>query len=354
MTFDHRPSPTPTVPPPPARPRARARHRAAAALLAALTVAPLSACSASDAAERASGGERVLQVGQLGTAITEEALLAAAGEDENLGYSVHYSLFPSGPAFMEAVPSGAVDLATMADTPAIFAQVGKIPVKVVAVEDTVREGESTVEILARPGSGIESVPDLVGKKVAVLPATIMQYTVVRALEAEGLTYADITPVELPLADAVTALTRGDVDAIASLGATLEQARATGAVVVGDGDGITAGYSYVVATDAALADEQKAADVADYVARLGRARQWAVEHPAQWATTYAELTGLPLPIARAVIDRQTADRLPIDDAVIAAQQEQADVYTELGLVQSRLDVSLEFDDRLNDQVTGAAS
>ncbi|WP_435736130.1 ABC transporter substrate-binding protein [Cellulosimicrobium sp. PMB13] len=341
----------------PGRPTGRTRSLVGAAT--ALLALTLAACSSAGAtgSPSASGDDAsgvVLTVGELGAALTQQSLLEAAGEADGLDYEVEYALFPSGPAFMEAVPSGAVDLALMADTPAIFAQVGGIPVKVVGVQRSVADGRSFVEIVTDPGSGIDDVADLEGKKVALLPATILQYTVARVLEAEGLDYADITPVELPLTDAVAALAKGDVDAVASLDPTLAQLKANGAVTVGDGVGVTSGYSYVVATDAALADPAKEAAVADYLGRLGRAEQWAVENPDAWAATYSELTGLPVEISRAVRERSAAGWVPIDDEVIATQQEQADVYTELGLIAETLDVSLEFDDRFNDVLVGGAA
>lgn len=338
------------------------RGLAAAAALLSLTLA---ACSSggstsadpTDAGTRAAGDVDtsgvVLQVGELGAALTQQQLLEAAGEADGLDYEVSYSLFPAGPAFMEAVPSGAVDLALMADTPAIFAQVGGIPIKVVGVQASAKEGTSTVEIVTRPDSGITSVADLEGKKVALLSATILQYTVVRALEAEGLSYDDITPVELPLTDAAAALEKGDVDAVASLDPTLQQLKANGAVTIGDGEGITSGYSYVVAADAALADPAKDAAIADYLGRLGRAQEWAVAHADEWAAAFSELTGLPEPISQAVRARAAAGWVAIDDAVVAKQQEQADGYTDLGLIAEPIDVSAEFDPRYNDVLLAGA-
>ncbi|ACZ29464.1 aliphatic sulfonates family ABC transporter, periplasmic ligand-binding protein [Xylanimonas cellulosilytica DSM 15894] len=339
------------------------RHRTGtiATALAALAALTLAACSSdagaatpntSGAADASDTGTGVtLRFGELGSALTQQALLEAAGEFDDLPYEVEYSLFPAGPAFMEAVPSGAVDLSIQADTPSIFAQVGGIPIKVVGVQASVKTGESFVEIVANPDSGITSVADLKGKKVAVLPATILQYTVVRALEEAGLSYDDITPVELPLTDAPAALAKGDVDAVASLDPTLAQLKASGAVVVGTGLGITSGYSYVVATDAALADAAKSEAIADYLGRLGRAEEWAVAHGDEWAAISSELTGLPVELAQAAQERSAAGWVAIDDQVIALQQEQADAYTALGLIQTPLDVSAYYDDRFNDVLTG---
>ncbi len=338
----------------------RTKAGALAVALGTLAALTLGACSPSaDAAgqDATTDGSDLsgvtLHVGELGSAPTQQKLLEAAGEADDLPYQVEYSLFPSGPAFMEAVPSGAVDLSLQADTPSIFAQVGGLPIKVVGVQRSVKQGEAYVEIVVNPDSGITSVADLKGKRVAVLPATILQYTVVRALEEAGLSYDDITPVELPLTDAPAALAKGDVDAVASLDPTLAQLKAGGAVVVGSGAGITSGYSYAVATDAALADAGKAAAIADYLGRLGRAQEWAVAHGDEWAATFADLTGLPIELAKAVRARSAAGWVAIDDQVVALQQQQADAYTELGLIQEPLDVSTQFDDRLNDVLAGGA-
>jgi sulfonate transport system substrate-binding protein len=158
-------------------------------------------------------------------------------------------------------------------------------------------------------------------------------------------------VNLPPADAVTAYQGGDVDAVAALGPQLAQLTAAGDTVVADGVGTTTGYQYAVATSAALADEAKVEDITDYLQRVGRAQEWAAENKDEWAAKYAEVIGLPVEIAQILVERESYKWLPIDEDVIAAQQEQADAYTELGLIQTKLDVSQEFDDRLNDVLAG---
>jgi sulfonate transport system substrate-binding protein len=323
-----------------------------AAALAAVLLLGASACSDDASADGAGGGDRTLNVGQLGASRVNEALLEASGEGDGMEYAVEYSLFPTGGGgFLEAVPSGSVDVALMADTPPIFGQVAGVETKVVGVQTSVVEGASTVEIFAPADSGIESAADLAGKTVALTEGTILQYTVLKALEEEGLSYNDITPVNLPPADAVTAYQSGDVDAVAALGPQLAQLTAAGDVVVADGVGTTTGYQYAVATSAALADDQKVEDITDYLVRIGRAQEWAAENKETWVETYAEVTGLPVEIAQILVDRESYAWLPIDDSVIAAQQEQADAYTGLGLIESELDVSQQFDDRLNGALAG---
>jgi len=328
------------------------RRRALGGLLAASLALTAAGCGgdSSDTASGSSGG--TLRVGQLGSSKIYEALFAASGAGEGMPYSVEYSLFPGGgPGFIEAARSGSVDLASMADTPPIFGQVAKAPVKIVAARHTVASDSSVVEILVPKDSPATSLQDLRGKKVAVTEATVLQYTTIRALEQAGMTYKDVQAVNLAPPDAATAFSGGDVDALAALDPQRSLLLAAGAKKVADGTGTTEGLGYVVATDAALADPAKAASVEDYVKRLRRAEAWADAHTPEWAQRYAEVSGLPLPVATSVVEHEQDTWVPIDDAVVKAQQEQADVYTELGLLPTRLDVTQEFDPRFNAAVAG---
>lgn len=331
----------------------RLRRPLAIAAFAALLAPALAGCGGdANGDESSSGGSVTLHVGQLGSAKVTEALLKAAGEDQGMDYSVDYALFPTGGGgFYEAVPSGAVDVAQMADTPPIFGQVAGAEAKVIGVEKGLAEGKSYVEIFAPKDSGITSVADLKGKKVALTEGTILQYTVVKALEKAGLSYDDITPVNLAPADAITAYQGGDVDAVAALGPQLAQLEMAGDTVVGDGQGITTGYTYSVATDAALSDPDKSAAIVDFLQRVGRAQAWAGEHQDEWIPQYAAVLGVPEELAKLLVERESYAWVPIDQQVIDAQQQQADAYTDLGLIQSELDVSQEFDDSYNDQLAG---
>ncbi len=336
------------------QPNARFRRLAAVAAVF-LLVPGLAACSGeAEGADSGSGGggTTTLRVGQLGSSKVTEALLEAAGEDTDLDYDVEYSLFPTGGGgFMEAVPSGSVDVAQMADTPPIFGQVAGVETKVIGVQSTLKEGESYVEVFAPKGSKLDSMADLAGKKIALTEGTILQYTVVKALEEDGLSYKDITPVNLPPADAVTAYQSGDVDAVAALGPQLAQLTMAGDKVIGDGVGVTTGYQYSVAATAALGDGDKAAAIVDYLQRVGRAQAWADDHKDEWIPQYAAVLGVPEEMAKVLVDREDYEWVPIDDDVVAAQQDQADAYTELGLIQSKLDVGQQFDDSHADEIAG---
>ncbi|UOQ90186.1 ABC transporter substrate-binding protein [Agromyces endophyticus] len=306
----------------------------------------LSGCAATAASSTPNDGTVTLHVGQLGQAKVSEALLEASGENDGVDYEIDTALFDSGPAALEAVPSGQIDVVNMADTPMIFGQVAGTEAHIVAAAKTSAPGGSVVEIVVPAGSDIDDAADLAGKKVATLQGTTLQYSLIEILGEHGLTYDDIVPANLPPADAYTALTNGDVDAAALLDPQRAIALAAGGQVIANASDVVTDWNITVATDAALADDAKADAIEDYVLRLDRAYRWADEHPDEWAKVYAETTGLPLEIATAVTARDTYDLVPLGDEFTTSQQQQADTYAEIGLIPEAPDVAQSLDDRYN--------
>jgi len=71
-----------------------------------------------------------------------------------------------------------------------------------------------VHVLARADSTATSVADLKGRRVAIgQEGSASRTTVLRVLEAHGLSVEDITPMELALGDALVALRQTQVDAV---------------------------------------------------------------------------------------------------------------------------------------------
>ena len=151
------------------------------------------------------------------------------------GWTVAWTEFPGGPQLLEALNVGAIDFGTTGEAPPIFAQAAGAPLVYVGYEPPAPRGEA---ILVPKESPLAGVADLKGRKVAFNKGSNVQYLLVRALEAAGLTYADVEPVYLPPADARAAFERGAVDAWAIWDPFLAAAQAaTGARTLADGTGL---------------------------------------------------------------------------------------------------------------------
>ncbi|MFB0492637.1 sulfonate transport system substrate-binding protein [Methylobacterium sp. OAE515] len=269
--------------------------------------------------------EDVLRVGdQRGNA---RALMEAAGVLEGLPYRLEWSEFPAAAPLLEALNAGAIDAGGVGDAPFTFAAAAGVPVKAFLA---FRNRQDGLAILVRPDSPIRAVADLKGRRIATNRGSIGHQVVLAALEEAGLPADSVIFSFLPPADAKLALASGAVDAWSTWEPYTSAAELAGLVrVVRDGNGITPGLSYAVASEVAL--KAKRALLADYAARLARARAWALRDPAPYAAVWSKLIGLPEAVPLRWFGRAQYRTVPIDADVIAGEQRIIDLYVRAGLI-----------------------
>jgi sulfonate transport system substrate-binding protein len=112
-----------------------------------------------------------------------------------------------------------------------------------------------------------------------------------------------------------------------------------------GTGISSGLGFQVASESAVTEKRAA--IADYLARLTRARRWALDNADTYVTGYAKLIEIPEPVARAVFTTQGTHSVPIDADVIALQQHTADIYFAANVIEHAVNVAPVFDPSFND-------
>jgi len=323
-------------------------NRTLRAVVVGAALAAVAGCGASSHGSDTVAAAVVLRVGTLGTT---KVLFAASGEDKNLPYRIEWSSFPAGPQLVEAERAKAVDVGETAETPPIFAQAANTPVKIVAATKLRDPAQSPLAVILGKNSPIAGVAQLKGRKVGVTPGTVVQYFLIKALARAGLRYADITPVNLSMQDGGAALKRGDIDAMAAIDPTLARLTTSiGAKVLVSGVGYVAGYNFHLVRTEILGNAKRSDVVLDFLRRSLRARQWANDHPGEWAAAYAAANRIPLDLAKVTTGRAQVEYAPIDDSVVAAQQDEADVFYRLGLLPRQLSVREEFDARFNGRLT----
>lgn len=118
----------------------------------------------------------------------------------------------TGPGLNEAFSAGLLDFGSYGDLPAVVGKAGGLKTKYILSSGN----GSNIYIIVTPESGITSVKDLKGKKIAVTKGTYLHLTLNRVLEANGLTEKDVRLVNLLTADAQAALASKSVDAFAGL------------------------------------------------------------------------------------------------------------------------------------------
>ena len=276
----------------------------------------------------------VLQVGDQkgGT----ESLLRAAGALDNLPYQIAFSTFTSGPPQIEAATAGKIDFAITGNTPPIFGAASNAKVKVVSAFNGGGVGD---QIIVPADSPIQSVSDLRGKSILVGKGSSAHGNVLGQLDKAGLTPADVKLVFLQPADAFSAFQAGQGDAWAIWDPFTAQAEQQLKVrSIAQAKGVTNGYWFGVASDAALADPKRNSALADLLVRFAKAAKWAQDHPEEWAEKYAAAVRLDPKAAE--VSQGRSLRLPtaLSDEVIASEQKIADLFAKSGQIQSAPDFS----------------
>ena len=270
-------------------------------------------------------------------------------------YKVEWSVFPGGDKQLLALGAGAIDVAESSDIPPIFARAANnATFKVVAVQ----QGNTLLqEVLASQKSGITSIAGLKGKKVAYVKSTTAQYFLAKLLDQAGLKWSDIQAVPLAPADGATALSTGNVDALASYGASLQLLRSKGAVQIGSGKDILSGNFPIEAANGVLTDPAKKAALVDFLGRLNKAYSYARDHAQDYVTKQVVFTKQPADQALGIFtdgEKQRPTRIvPTSPDAIAKEQDVADTFLALGALTAKVDVASYWTDTLNADVTKVA-
>jgi NitT/TauT family transport system substrate-binding protein/sulfonate transport system substrate-binding protein len=241
------------------------------------------------------------------------------------GIEVQWIEFQFGPPMLEAMRVGSIDIGGVGDTPPVFAQAAHGDLVYVAAQ---RAGGQA--ILLPPGSHIQSLYDLKGRKIAFGRGSAAHYLTVCALEKAGLAYDEVQPISLGPADASAAFERGAIDAwsIWDPYYALFETR-PGVRVLAKGSDIVVQNSFFMGYRPFV--EANPRLTASVVAMLTETAEFARQNRPKIAELLSASTGVPLAAMQASADRTPFVVLPMNDALTRSQQEVADSFRKLGLL-----------------------
>ena len=125
------------------------------------------------------------------------------------GITVEPIKFTAGPAYFSAFQSKSIDVGFMGTPPAVIGIAQGVPMSIFAIENYAPGSEALV---ARKASGINTLADMKGKKVATKRGSSGDYALQTALAKVGLTLSDIHFLDIDVSALIPAFTRGDIDA----------------------------------------------------------------------------------------------------------------------------------------------
>ncbi|MGC4025549.1 MAG: taurine ABC transporter substrate-binding protein [Mesorhizobium sp.] len=217
--------------------------------------------------------------------------------EQQLGAKIDWRKFDSGADVVAAIASGAIDIGYVGSSPLAAAASRKLPIETIYVVGLIGESEALV---ARNGSGIEKVADLKGKKVAVPFVSTTHYSLLAALQHEGVDPKSVEILNLRPPEIAAAWERGDIDAAYVWDPALGQIKTSGKVVLDSAKvaewGAPTFDAWIARKEFADANPQA---VTNFVKVTGQAYSDFLKAPEAWNTSseqaqkIAKITGAKL-------------------------------------------------------------
>jgi sulfonate transport system substrate-binding protein len=257
------------------------------------------------------------------------------GWDKQLPFRIRWAQITGGPQVTEAFHARALDVGLGANVPPIHAVWVGMPVKILAFRERADPVANPTYVLGlSPKSGVGSLADLRGKRIAFSPSQIQSQIVLQTLQAEGLKTSDVKLVELPSSiggDVYTTSLASNVVDVAPLGSGVIAAKylrkfaAVGARILPHppfrDDGIAV-YTPV----AVLQDPAKAAALRIFIRYWGMSQAWQQAHKDELAQGYyVQHQGVKPPDAK-LIQKAAGDLVVLKDwrGAVAYQQATIDL------------------------------
>lgn len=249
------------------------------------------------------------------------------------GYNVKFKEFQNGSAEMQALASGSIDYARVGDTPGVTALASGTKLTYVGVGGTKENGTG---ILVKSSSGITSLSDLKGKKIAYTKGTSSQYLVMKALKKAGLSTSDVTLVNLDQTSAASAYANGSVDAWANWDPTTSKLELSGSTLVTTGKDISENNrSYLIASTS-FAKKHKAASKL-LVKYLGQDMKWANSHHSALIKAMAKELKLDKKVVKKMVNRRTYSFSTMNQTAISELQDIANLFYKNNVIKKKVTI-----------------
>lgn len=325
-------------------PAAPPANTATGAVTAAGTATPEDRALAGRLAAAVPKGTRLIVAEQAGEASVPWQL---SGQGKDAPYQVSFATFNGGPAVLEALVAGAVDVGYIGEAPIPIA-VGRGVKDLVAIAITANPGSpANTYLVIQPSSDIRKVEDLRGRSVAYPAGTGRHMILAGILHAHGLDLRkDVKGVQVAGSEVAPTFSSRAVDAAIVLGH--QYFRLGSPPILANGAGHNWGLNPIVARKAALEDPAKAAAIADFIRRAVAMYNWQTAHPDEWIqANYVKRVGMTFRQGKLLLDEEGLGAYyPIDKPLTDVFQQIADGLFETGALSRKIDISPYVDGRFN--------
>lgn len=151
---------------------------------------------------------KVVNIGTQQMPNDEKIAIAKDFFEKELGVKVKVIEFQAGD-IRNALVSKDIDFALLGSASATQGIASGIDIETIWIHEVLGDAE---QLVVKKNSNINSIKDLKGKKVATPYTTTTHYSLLKALELNGMSEKDITLLDMQMPDIYAAWQRGDIDA----------------------------------------------------------------------------------------------------------------------------------------------
>jgi sulfonate transport system substrate-binding protein len=254
---------------------------------------------------------------------------------------VSWSLFESGPALTEALKAGAIDLGQTGEAPPIFAAAAKTPFVIAAAGAPSPKSEA---VLVKKSRGFTSFADLRGRTIALNKGSNVHWLLVRLLETNRMTLADVNVKYLKPAEGRPAFDNDQVDAWIIWDPYFALAERPDVQILADATGVANNREYILVGKEAA--EKKTEQIKTFLSAYEKTTAWGIANPDERAKVLAPELKIDEPTTKRALARAAQPVAPLTPAVGDEIQGIADGFTELKLIPGTVDVRSLVDARFN--------
>lgn len=206
--------------------------------------------------------------------------------EKTTGYKINWRMFGGGGDVIRAMASGDVQIGEAGSSPLTAAASQGQDIRLFWILDDIANAEV---LIARNGSGINSMKDLVGKKVATPFVSTSHYQLMVGMKLEGVDPKAVNVMNLRPPEIAAAWERGDIDATFIWDPVLSKIKKNGKVIATSGDIGKKGFPTFdgMVVNAKWAGENEAFMVA-LVKALAKADADYRANAAQWTADSAQV------------------------------------------------------------------
>lgn len=172
--------------------------------LAAFLVAGVTASAAFVGAAQA---ETVI-IGHFGNPTPDQYAAAEKKFESATGWDIEWRKFAAGTDVIAAMASGDVVLSDLGSSPLAIAASQGVPIEMFMFAMVIGDAES---LIVRDGSGIETIEDLKGKRIAVPVGSTAHFSLMGALQNAGIGERELTIISMPPDQIAAAWEQGAID-----------------------------------------------------------------------------------------------------------------------------------------------